>query len=112
MLRSSKGYFLLELLLSLSALFIISLFLLPLLTELREQYRQLELENKARQLMYEELQANLVSNRGTSNSTSIQNGIEYQIIWKDSELAGQKEVCVRVEKNSFLPEVEVCGLLE
>jgi len=112
MLSSSKGYFLLELLLSLSALFILSLFLLPLLTELREQSRQLELENKARQLMYEELQANLVSNRGTSFSTSIQNGIEYQIIWKESEWARQKEVCVRVEKNSFLPEVEVCGLLE
>lgn len=112
MLKSSKGYFLLELLLSLSALLILSLFLMPLLTELREQSRQLELKSKARQLMYEELQANLISNRTTSNSTSIQNGVKYLIIWNESESTGQKEVCVRVEKNSFLPEVEVCGLLE
>lgn len=112
MLRSSKGYFLLELLLSLSALLILSLFLLPLLSELRDQSRQLNLESKAQQLVYEELQANLISNRPTLNSTSIQNGVVYLIIWNDSESTGQKEVCVRVEKNSFLPEVEVCGLLE
>ncbi|MEH7309263.1 hypothetical protein [Neobacillus drentensis] len=112
MLRNTNGYFLLELLLSLSALLILSMFLLPLLTELREQSRQLELERKARQLMYEVLQMNLVSNQPTVNSTTIQNGVEYQILWKDSESPNQKEVCVRVEKNSFLPEVEVCGLLE
>jgi competence protein ComGE len=112
MLKSSKGYFLLELLLSLSALLILSLFLLPLLTDLREQSRQLELESKARQLMYEELQTSLINNRTTSNSSSIQNGIKYLIIWYESESTGQKEVCVRVEKNSFLPEVEICGLLE
>ncbi|MBV7507464.1 hypothetical protein KW850_19675 [Bacillus sp. sid0103] len=112
MLRNTNGYFLLELLLSLSALLILSMFLLPLLTELREQSRQLELERKARQLMYEVLQMNLVSNQPTVNSTTIQNGVEYQILWKDSESANQKEVCVRVAKNSFLPEVEVCGLLE
>ena len=90
----------------------VSLFLVPLLTNLREQSRQLELESKARQLMYEELQTGLISNQPKLNYTSKQNGIEYKINWKDSESTGQKEVCVRVEKNSFLPEIEVCGLLE
>jgi len=114
MLRNTKGFFLLDLLLSLSAMLTLCLFLVPLLTDLREQSRQLELESKARQLMYEELQAGIISIQPNSNysTISIQNGIEYKINWKDSESTGQKEVCVRVEKNSFLPEIEVCGLLE
>jgi competence protein ComGE len=112
MLKRSNGFFLLELLLSLSALLIICLFLLPLLIQLRDESQELELETNARKLMYEELQANLISNRQTPNFTSIQNGVEYQINWKDNESAGQKEVCVRIEKNSFRHGVKVCGLLE
>ncbi|MGF6948449.1 competence protein ComGE [Neobacillus sp. B4I6] len=112
MLRSTRGYFLLELLLSLSAWLMLSLFLLPLLIELREQSRQLEWESKARQLMYEELQTKLISNKTFSNYTTILNGVEYQITWKDTGAADQKEVCVRIEKNSLQPETEICRPLE
>jgi competence protein ComGE len=112
MLRSTKGFFLLELLLSLSAWLMLSLFLLPLLIELRDQSRQLERESKARQLMYEELQTKLISNKTFSNYTSILNGVEYKITWKDTGAADQKEVCVRIEKNSLQPETEICGPLE
>ncbi|MEH7074025.1 hypothetical protein V7089_08740 [Neobacillus drentensis] len=62
--------------------------------------------------MYEELQAGLISIPANSKYTSMQNGIEYKINWNDSELTGQKEVCVRIEKSSFLSEIEVCGYLE
>ena len=111
MLRSTKGYFLLELLLSLSALFMLCLYLLPLIIELREHSRQLEVESKARQIMFEELQAKLISKGTFTDYSFIQNGVEYKIIWKDTG-ADQKEVCVRIEKNSFLPEIEMCGILE
>ena len=102
----------LELLLSLSAWLMLSLFFLPLLIDLRGQSRQLELESKARQLMYEELQSKLINNNTFSNYTTILNGVEYQIIWKDSDAVNQKEVCVRIEKNSFLHKTEICGFLE
>jgi competence protein ComGE len=111
MLRSTKGYFLLELLLSLSTLFMLCLYLLPLIIELREQSRQLEVESKARQIMFEELQAKLISKGTFTDYSFIQNGVEYKIIWKDTG-ADQKEVCVRIEKNSFLPEIELCAILE
>jgi competence protein ComGE len=111
MLRSTKGYFLLELLLSLSTLFMLCLYLLPLIIELREHSRQLEVESKARQIMFEELQAKLISKGTFTDYSFIQNGVEYKIIWKDIG-ADQKEVCVRIEKNSFLPEIEMCGILE
>lgn len=112
MLKSTRGFFLLELLLSLSAWLMLSLFFLPLLIDLREQSLQLELESKARQLMYEELQSKLINNKTFSNYTSILNGVEYQIIWKDTGAGNQKEVCVRIEKKSFVPEIEICGFLE
>ncbi|MEH7356463.1 hypothetical protein V7150_23420 [Neobacillus drentensis] len=112
MLRSNKGFFLLELLLSLSALLMLSLYLLPLLMELRNQSWQLEIENTARKLMYEELQAKLIESQTFNNYSIIRNKVEYQIIWNDSVSAGQKEVCVKVEKNAFLPEFKVCGALE
>ena len=112
MLKSTRGFFLLELLLSLSAWLMLSLFFLPLLIDLREQSLHLELESKAKQLMYEELQSKLINNKTFSNYTSILNGVEYQILWKDSDAVNQKEVCVRIEKSSFLPETEICGFLE
>lgn len=111
MLKSTKGYFLLELLLSLSALLMLCLYLLPLIIELREQSHQLELESRVRQIMFEELQTKLINKGKFTNYSSIQNGVEYKIIWKDRE-ADQKEVCVRIDKNSFLPEIEICGILE
>lgn len=112
MLRSNKGFFLLELLLSLSALLMLSLFLLPLLMDVRGQKIQLEIEKKARQIMYEELQAKINNNPTFSNYTISHNRVAYNIIWKDSQVTGQKEVCVRVEKNSFLHQTEICGVLE
>jgi competence protein ComGE len=112
MLRNNNGFFLLELLLSLSALLMICLFLMPLLVEVRAQSRQLEIGQMAQQLMYEELQARLIDSQTFTDYTFIQNNIDYKVIWKDTGAAGQKEVCVTVEKNSFLPEKSVCGILE
>lgn len=112
MLRSFKGYFLLELLLSLSTLFMICLFLLPLLMELKDQSRKLEIEKTAQKFMYEELKAKIIDNRTFSDYTIKENNIEYKITWMNPNPAGQKEVCVKVEKNSIQPETIVCGILE
>lgn len=110
MLLNNKGFFLLELLLSLSAMFLICLVFVPLVTDLKKQSVNLETEKKMRQLMYEELEAKLIDNRTFANYTLAQNGIGYQITWEDS--FGQKEVCVKVEKTSLHLENEICGILE
>ncbi|MBO0959518.1 hypothetical protein J1P26_07195 [Neobacillus sp. MM2021_6] len=112
MLRSNKGFFLLELLLSLSALLMLSLYLLPLLMGLRDQSRKLEIENSARKLMYEELQAKLLDSQTYNDYTILRNKVEYKIIWNDTESGAQKVVCVKVEKNAFMSESKVCGVLE
>jgi competence protein ComGE len=110
MLRNNKGYFLLDLLLSLSALFMIFLYLMPLLTHLWEQSGKLEMEKTARQLMFEELQAKLATNSNLVNYATLKNGVQYQIYWRES--SGLLEVCVNVEKTPLHSKTEVCGLLE
>lgn len=110
MLRNNKGYFLLDLLLSLSALFMIFLYLTPLLTDLWEMSGRHNIEKTARQLVFEELQAKLVNNSSMDQYITVQNGIEYQIYWRESP--GLLEVCVRVEETSRYPKTEVCGPLE
>lgn len=114
MLRKSEGFFLLELLLSLSAWLMLCLYFIPLLIDLSNQSWQLEIENKARQLMFEELQGKLLDGATFTNYSVVNNGILYEINWADSSLDIQKEVCVRVEKNSnsFLLDTEQCGVLE
>ncbi|MEH7115797.1 hypothetical protein V7128_00045 [Neobacillus vireti] len=112
MLKSNKGYFLLELLLSLATMLMICLFLLPLFMELKDQSIKREIENSAQRLMYEELKAKLIDGRTFTDSTMILNQIEYDIIWANTDQSSPKEVCVKVEKNSVHPEIKVCGVLE
>jgi competence protein ComGC len=112
LLRKNKGFFLLELLLSLSAWFMLCLFFIPLLIDLKIQSQQLEVHKKAEQLLYEELQASIVDGQKYLNYSVSHQGIEYRIEWRDLSLSGQKEVCVKVEKHSFISKTEMCATPE
>ena len=112
MLRSNNGFFLIELLLSLSALLMLALFFIPLLVDLNTQSQQLEREKLAEQLLYEELNA-LVINSTLSPSHSIaRNGNEYTITWVSDPPDSQKEVCVTIEKKDRYPEKTICRFAE
>jgi competence protein ComGE len=110
MLRKIEGFFLLELLLSLSAWFMLTLFFIPILTELANQSQQLVREKRANQLLYEELQANLMEDRTNSSYSLSYNGTEYKIYWTQENTL--KEVCVKVEGTSLLPKIENCAVPE
>ncbi|WP_251551363.1 hypothetical protein [Neobacillus muris] len=111
MLQSNRGYFLLDLLLSLSAMLLIGGSLVPLLIELRNQSAMLEISNQARQIVYEELHAKLTDNSFTDYTTTC-NAIEYQIHWKAVVTGDLKEVCVKVEESHLHQGTEICGKLE
>jgi competence protein ComGE len=108
MLLKNDGYFLLELLLSLSAWFMLGLYFLPLMIDLTNQSRQLEVINKANLLLFEELHAKLIEENPISSYVIFDNGVEYQIYWRELSVPSQKEVCVKVENNTFLPKTELC----
>lgn len=110
MLRKIEGFFLLELLLSLSAWFMLTLFFIPILMELANQSQQLVREKRANQLLYEELQANLVEDRTNSSYSLWHNGTEYRIYW--NQVNTFKEVCVKVEETSLLSKIEYCAAPE
>lgn len=112
MLLKNNGFFLLELLLSLSIWFMICLFFIPLLIDLKSQSLQLDVDKKANQLLFEELQANLIDNGIFTSYSVTHNGLEFKIIWRDTPDISQKEVCVKVEKNAIYAETEICIIPE
>lgn len=112
MLWKNDGFFLLELLLSLSALFMICIFFIPLLLDLTNQSQQLARNKKVKQFLYEELQANLSADWSNSSYSVFHNRIEYKVYWKQSSLYEQKEVCVKVDENTFLQRIEICAIPE
>jgi competence protein ComGE len=112
MLSKNEGFFLLELLLSLSALLMLCLFFMPLLMDVSNQSHRLASEKKAKQLVFEELQANLLEDRTSHNYSKFLNGTEYKIYWNQSPVNGQKEVCVEVGEQTFHPRIEICAIPE
>lgn len=110
MLQKNKGYFLLDLMLSLSALFLIFLYLTPLMIDLREQSVRIEIEKTARQIMFDELQAKLLNINNPVNYGITKNGVEYQIYWR--EYSSLMEVCVKVGDTPLQAKTEVCGQVE
>jgi competence protein ComGE len=109
MLSKNDGFFLLELLLSLSAWFMISLFFIPLLIEVNSQSLQIEIEKKVTQILYEELQANIINNELLTSYSIAHNGLVYEVNWRDTPSSSQKEVCVKVEKNALSAKTEKCA---
>lgn len=112
MLLKNDGLILAELLISLSALLMISLFFIPHLMNLNKQTKLLAAEKQEYQLVYEALQARIINGAPSPNTSIILNGIEYQINWKNTSTDEQKEVCVKVGRNTFLIEKEICVLSE
>ena len=112
MFWKSEGFFLLDLLLSLTVWFMLGLFFMPLLMDLYNQSQQLVRHKMAVQFLFEELQANLAEDRIKSNYSIFHNGIEYMVYWNQTTGIEQKEVCVKVEENSFLPRTQVCTVPE
>lgn len=92
MLRRNNGYFLVELLLSLSTWILVTGCLLPLLLHLYYLTDLLQLENTANHLLFDELESNLVGNAFIGNKTILLNGTQFAINWNDD--AQPAEVCV------------------
>jgi competence protein ComGE len=112
MLLRNKGFFLIELLLSLSLMLMLSLFFIPLIINMKSQMVKLEIEKQSYQLLYEELQLLLINGKASPARSLSMNGIEYQISWKYSAISEEMEVCIKVENNTVYGEKELCQISE
>lgn len=108
----NDGLILAELLLSLSCLLLLGLFFIPLIVDLKAKALTLQIEKQANQLLYEELNTMIINPLSSSNHSIFINGIEYQLLLKDTAVLGQKEVCVKVEKNLFHIQENICKISE
>lgn len=98
MFRKDSGFFLLELLMSLSAWLMLSLFLIPELIFLRDQSKKMQMERISLQILYEELWSKEAGNTSFSNYTVVKGDTQFHILWNEASTNGQKEVCVHFEE--------------
>ncbi|MEH7107293.1 MULTISPECIES: hypothetical protein [Bacillaceae] len=108
----NKGYFLLELLLSMSALFMICLTFIPLFIQLKKQSDQFAIENKARHLLFNELHEKLSGSTEFNNTSIKENGIVYTISWDNAGTPEKKEACIKIDKTIYRNEPKICETLE
>lgn len=97
LMKSEKGFLLTEILLSLAALFIIALVLIPNLVHFAEQRRLALLKYEANNILYEKLLAVELDGQGIESETILVNGSEFNL--KINNISGQVEVCVHYDKE-------------
>lgn len=107
MLRKNEGFFLAELLLSLSAWLLATGVLLPLVFTLTNQSYQLQLENVATHILYDELTKMNAENSVADNKSVSRNGVIYEIEWRASTM----EVCVTFD-GAGREKNEKCKIFE
>lgn len=95
MLKRNEGYFLAELLLSLSTWILITCALLPLISLVWKQAYQLTLDNMAIHLLYDELEREIDEGITPGNRIVQLNGANFEISW--NEEMPSFEVCVKYE---------------
>jgi competence protein ComGE len=109
MLRRNEGFFLLELLLSLSTWLIALGILLPYMIHITNQSLTLELEKTATHLLYDELEKMKVEGITATNKTVTRNGVTYEV--KSRASGGALEVCV-LFKDHKQTNFEKCKIFE
>lgn len=100
MLRRNDGYFLAELFLSLSTWLLLTGFLLPLVMLVWEQASQLQLENTATHLLYDELERHIAEGVASGSKTIQLNGTAYEVRWSGE--TSEIEVCVEYKDGKSI----------
>lgn len=103
--NNNDGFFLAEILLSLTVFLIISLFLLPLFIVFIEHRHELDRRMEANRLLYDELITAQVEQTPVEEKTMIKNGQSYTLFHRSGNSA-RLEVCVHYEIQT--KTIEMC----
>lgn len=107
MLSKPNGFFLVELLLSLSVWIVITLFLLPMFIHVSKQSLDTQYSREATKILYDTLQEHLFTGHSIENSTYVRKGKSFTV----SQVIRENKVCV-IYENSFKKETSLCDALE
>jgi competence protein ComGE len=97
MLSKNKGYYLLELILSLSGWILIASIMVPMMIQFNKQSVQIQEKSEALHVLYEYVQEVLIENPERENFSVIKNNKSYDIIWFGEKEGRKSEVCIRYE---------------
>ncbi len=103
MLYKTNGFFLVELLLSLSIWLVITLFLLPMFIQVSKQSLNTQYSREASKLLYDSLQETLFTGLFKDQLTVERKGKSFTV----TKEVSKNEVCVKYE-NAFKKEVLIC----
>lgn len=107
MLFKPNGFFLAELLLSLSVWMVLTLFLLPMFIQVSKQSLNTQYSREATKLLYDTLQDYLFTGNLLENSTYERKGQAFKV----SKVMSENKVCVSYE-NTFEKETKLCEILK
>ncbi|PLR99924.1 hypothetical protein [Bacillus sp. T33-2] len=111
MLRRNEGFFLAEMLLSLSAWILSAAFMLPMAMLVVGQSSQMKQEANAVQLMYENLQEISIGDESGDGNVVSKDGTQFKITYLRNSMGLAEEVCVQFEGYSKKP-VRKCGFVD
>jgi len=97
MLSKNKGYYLIELLLSLSGWILIASLMVPMLVVSNKQSVQVQEKSDALHILYEYVQEVIIESPERENFSVIKNNKSYYIIWVGEKEGRKSEVCIRYE---------------
>jgi competence protein ComGE len=107
MLYKSNGFFLVELLLSLSVWLILTLFLLPMYIQVSKQSLNTQYSREATKLLYDSLQEAILTGNVQDGLTVQRKGKSFTV----TKVMSGQEVCVRYE-DAFKKETLICDILQ
>jgi type II secretory pathway pseudopilin PulG len=107
MLSKPNGFFLVELLLSLSVWIALTLLLLPMFIQVSKQSLDTQYSREATKILYDTLQEHLFTGHTIENSTYVRKGKSFTV----SKAITENKVCVTYE-NSYKKETALCDTLE
>ncbi|WP_428909100.1 competence type IV pilus minor pilin ComGE [Niallia sp. Krafla_26] len=96
MLRENKGYFLLELLISLSGWILIASVFVPMMIVFNKQSVETQEKSEALHILYDYLQEAVVENSERNDFSVIQHNKRYDIVWSEGN-GIKSEVSIQYE---------------
>lgn len=97
MLLKNKGYYLLELILSLSGWILIISFFVPMLIGYHKQSIQIQEKSQAVQILYQYIEKVIIEDPARENFSLTKNNKRYDIVWFGNREGIKSEVCIRYE---------------
>lgn len=107
----NNGYFLCDLLISLSGWILIASVIVPMMIGLNKQSVELKEKSDAVHILYEYMQTVVVENPERTNFSVTKNDKEYEVVWQGKKDGVKSEVSIRYE-NVFGQTVQINEFLQ